>query len=65
MDVTKLLEDLPLSTVLNNFISEKGESHCYVVFDNIDSAKLFYDTYNGKRRAKSVPIYMNYVENGK
>lgn len=62
-DVIKMLEEIPSNTVLNNFISEKGESYCYLVFYNKDSAKLFYDTYNGKQRAKSVPIYMNYVEN--
>lgn len=63
-DVNKLLENLPSSVILTKFIAEKGESYCYVVFNSTDSAKLFYDTHNGRERLKSTPIYMNYVEKG-
>lgn len=59
-----MLEALPTSVVLNKVILEKGESHCYVVFNSVEGARLFYNTYNGKQRPKTVPIYMNYVENG-
>ncbi|XP_047545550.1 alkylated DNA repair protein alkB homolog 8 isoform X1 [Vanessa atalanta] len=61
-DVVKMLNILP-SVKLKNFIAEKGESHCFIVFHSSENAKLFYDAYNGKERAGNVPIYMNYVKN--
>ncbi|CAH2092389.1 unnamed protein product [Euphydryas editha] len=60
-DVIKMLNDLP-GVELTKFVAEKGESHCYIVFNCTDSAKLFFDRYNGKERMNDVPIYMNYVE---
>lgn len=60
-DVVKMLNDLP-NVKLMKFVAEKGESHCFIVFDSVDSAKLFFDTYNGKEKTNDVPIYMNYVD---
>ncbi|CAH2260497.1 alkylated DNA repair protein alkB homolog 8 [Pararge aegeria] len=62
LDVLKLLEAVQLNGDHLNFIAEKGESHSYIVFNNTESAKTFYDTYNGKAHT-SVPIYMSYVDN--
>ncbi|XP_052737883.1 alkylated DNA repair protein alkB homolog 8 [Bicyclus anynana] len=62
-DVIKLLDTVRLGEKLLNFIAEKGESHCYVVFNDFESAKLFYDTYNGTKAVTQVPIYMSYVDN--
>ncbi|XP_026747468.1 alkylated DNA repair protein alkB homolog 8 [Trichoplusia ni] len=59
-----LIQEKKLNIPLPKFITEKGESHSFLVFPTCDDCKIFYDTYNGKAKAdeNGTPLYMNFVE---
>ncbi|KAI8440595.1 hypothetical protein MSG28_001816 [Choristoneura fumiferana] len=49
---------------LPKFIAEKGETHSFLVFDNIEDALLFYKESNGRAKLDKdgALVYMNFVE---
>lgn len=64
-DILNLFQELP-SITLKKFIAEKGESHSFLVFENVDSAAMFFNEYNGKKCLdNNAFLYMYYVDNGK
>lgn len=52
------------------YIAEKGKTYSFIVFDDIDSAKTFYEESNGIIKSSNSLgneqiIYMTYVETGR
>lgn len=61
-----MLEKITPTPIVLKFIAEKGDSHCFIVFNRIEEAKIFYDTYDSTLSGNSdVPLYMCFVESGK
>lgn len=63
-DILKIIENTKLEIPLPKFIAEKGETYSFLVFDDTETAVLFYNTLNGKAKVNEngSVIYMNFVE---
>ncbi|KAJ2950413.1 hypothetical protein O0L34_g8655 [Tuta absoluta] len=63
--IERIITQSRLDISVPKFIAEKGESHSFLVFKNIDDATKFYDTCNGvlKVDESGPPLYMSFVEN--
>lgn len=66
-DVINLLNEIALEIKPPKFITEKGESHSYLIFQSTENAVSFFNACHGKAKAdkNGTPLYLNFVENGK
>ncbi|XP_053600515.1 alkylated DNA repair protein alkB homolog 8 [Plodia interpunctella] len=62
--IVSLIKNLSGEMAVPKFIAEKGESHSFLVFNNIDDAQQFYNSYDGKFNIgdSGTPLYMSFVE---
>ncbi|XP_013186974.2 alkylated DNA repair protein alkB homolog 8 [Amyelois transitella] len=62
--VMGLIKNLSTDIPIPKFIAEKGESYSFLIFNNLNDAQLFFETYNGQLDfdASGTPLYMNFVE---